>query len=363
MSSNVIYETMLKFRLLLLPFSWLYWLAVKIRNFLFDINVLRSFEFDLPTICVGNITVGGTGKTPHTDYLVNLLKNNYNTALLSRGYGRKTRGFRIVEKSSLAVEVGDEPLQLKLKHPEVACAVHEDRLNGVVELMASFPETEVVVLDDAFQHRWIKAGLNILMVDYNRPVYNDFFLPAGNLRDSISEIKRANIIVVSKCPENLTNQEQQLIAQRLKIKQNQDLYFTSVAYGKPKNVFDYYEDIVFNLNTTIFALSGIANPKPFIHQLEKNYKLVGKKSFADHHNFTVKEILSIFEVISNDVVLVTTEKDATRIRGLDLPSDIKSRIYYLPVEVYLINNDENRFNSQILNYVGKNKPNGNLYQE
>ncbi|MEY1640257.1 tetraacyldisaccharide 4'-kinase [Tenuifilum osseticum] len=354
---------MQKLRLLLLPFSLLYWFAVKIRNLLFDINVLRSFEFDLPTICVGNITVGGTGKTPHTDYLISLLKNNYKTALLSRGYGRKTKGFRIVEQSSLAVEVGDEPLQLKLKHPDVACAVHEDRLNGVVEVMGSFPETEVVVLDDAFQHRWIKAGLNILMVDYNRPVYADFFLPAGNLRDSISEIKRANIVIVSKCPDNLTTHEQKLIAKRLKIKQNQDIYFTSVSYGKPKAVFSNYEDCKFNPNETIFALSGIANPKPFIHQLEKNYKLVGKKTFADHHNFTVKEILSIFEVTSNDVKLVTTEKDAARIRGLNLPSDVKSRIYYLPLEVYFINNNENRFNSQILNYVGENKPNSNLYQE
>jgi tetraacyldisaccharide 4'-kinase len=354
---------MQKLRLLLLPFSWLYWLAVKIRNLLFNINVLHSFEFDLPTICVGNITVGGTGKTPHTDYLINLLKNNYKTALLSRGYGRKTKGFRIVVQTSLTVEVGDEPLQLKLKHPDVACAVHEDRLSGVVELVGDFPDTQVVVLDDAFQHRWIKAGLNILMVDYYRPVYSDFFLPAGNLRDSISEIKRANIIIVSKCPESLTIQEQQLIAKRLKIKQNQDIYFTSVNYGKPKAVFGNYEDCFFNPNTTIFALAGIANPKPFILQLEKNYKLVGKKTFADHHNFTVKEILSIFEVASNDVKLVTTEKDAARIRGLNLPSDIKSRIYYLPLEVYFINNDENRFNSQILNYVGENKQNSNLYQE
>lgn len=354
---------MQKLRLLLLPFSWLYWLAVKIRNFLFDINILHSFEFDFPIICVGNITVGGTGKTPHTDYLINLLKKNYRTALLSRGYGRKTKGFRIVDETSKAIEVGDEPLQLKLKHNDIACAVHEDRLNGVVELFGAFPDIEVVVLDDAFQHRWIKAGLNILMVDYSRPVYSDFFLPAGNLRDSISEIRRANIVIVSKCPDNLTTPEQNLIAKRLKIKQNQDIYFTSVSYGKPKAVFNNCEDCLFNPNTAIFALSGVANPKPFIHQLQKNYKLVGKKTFADHHNFTVKEILSIFEVTSNDVKLVTTEKDAARIRGLNLPSDVKSRIYYLPLEVYFINNDENRFNSQIINYVRENKPNSNLYQE
>jgi len=353
---------MQKLRLLLLPFSWLYWLAVKIRNFLFDINILRAFEFDLPTICVGNITVGGTGKTPHTDYLINLLKKNYRTALLSRGYGRKSKGFRVVDDTSKAVEVGDEPLQLKLKHPDIACAVHEDRLNGVVELVGAYPDIEVVVLDDAFQHRWIKAGLNILMVDFNRPVYNDFFLPAGNLRDSVAEIRRANIIIVSKCPASLSAIAQQAMAKRLKINPNQSIYFTSVRYGKPISVFGLNEDCNFNLNTNIFALAGIANPQPFINQLDENYKLIGSKTFADHHNFSVKEILSIFGATSNDVILVTTEKDAARIRGLNLPTDIKSRIYYLPLEVYFINSDENRFNSQILDYVGENKPNGSLYQ-
>ena len=353
---------MQKLRLLLLPFSWLYWLVVKIRNFLFDINILRSFEFDLPIICVGNITVGGTGKTPHTDYLINLLKKNYRTALLSRGYGRKTKGFRIVDETSKVTEVGDEPLQLKLKHNDIACAVHEDRLNGVVELFGAFPDIEVVVLDDAFQHRWIKAGLNILMVDYSRPVYKDFFLPAGNLRDSIAELKRADIVVVSKCAENLRTLEQDTIAQKLKLNPNQKIYFTSVRYGKPKPVFEDSEGCNIFPKANIFALAGIANPKPFIKQLDENYRLIGYKTFADHHNFSVNEILSIFEDTSNDVKLVTTEKDAARIRGLNLASDVKSRIYYLPVEVYFINNDENRFNSQILDYVRKNKPNGNLYQ-
>jgi len=349
-------------RLLLLPFSWPYWLVVKVRNFLFDINVLRGFEFDLPTICIGNITVGGTGKTPHTDYLINLLKPEFKTALLSRGYGRKTKGFRIVDKDSLSTEVGDEPLQLKLKHNDAACAVHEDRLSGMVELIGAFPDIEVVILDDAFQHRWVKAGLNILMVDYNRPIYSDFLLPAGNLRDSIAEVKRADIIIVSKCPVNLSLEEQHVIAQRLKIRQNQTIYFTSVKYGEPSVVFANGEGFSFNLNTSIFAISGIANPRPFFNQLEKNYKLTGTKIFADHHNFSVKEILSIFEIASNDTLLVTTEKDAARIRGLNLPSDVKRRVYYLPLEVYFLGNSEKRFNSQIVEYVRENKANGNIHQ-
>ncbi|MDI3526623.1 MAG: tetraacyldisaccharide 4-kinase [Tenuifilum sp.] len=349
------------FRLILLPFSWIYWLVVKVRHLLFDLNIFKSFQFDIPTICVGNLTVGGTGKTPHTDYLINLLKKEFRVGLLSRGYGRKTKGFRLVTITSKAKDVGDEPLQLKLKHPEVTCAVHEDRVNGVVELLRTSPDTDAIILDDAFQHRWIKAGLNILMIDYNRPVYNDFLLPAGNLRDSISEIKRANIVIVSKCPSNISPDQMNLIGSRLHLNKNQSLYFTSVRYGNPVPVFDSGEEFVFNLNSRVFALSGIANPKPFVNQLEKNYKIIGKKSFADHHNFSVNEILSIFEVTSNGAFVVTTEKDAARIRGLELPLEVKRKIYYLPLEVYFINNEENRFNTQIIEYVRENKPNRSFY--
>lgn len=356
-----------RIRLLLLPLSWFYWLAVKVRNWLFDARIAKSFEFDIPTICVGNLSVGGTGKTPHTDYLISLLKSNYQTALLSRGYGRKTKGFRIVESGSTAGEVGDEPLQLKLKHTEVTCAVHEDRVIGVVELLAVQPELEVVVLDDAFQHRWIKSGLNILMIDYNRPVFTDFFLPAGNLRDSISELKRANIVVVSKCPENFTAKEQQRFIRKIKLNNTQQIYFTTYKYGAPKAIHHGANELVPDLTQPVVALAGIANPKAFFEQVDSQFKTILKKAYADHHNFTVKEILSIFEATSkkvgNGFAVITTEKDAARIRTIPLAAEVMQKFYYLPIEVHFLNNDGNRFNRQILNYVGENKPNGNLYQE
>lgn len=356
-----------RIRLLLLPISWFYWFAVRVRNWLFDAGIAKSFEFDNPIICVGNLTVGGTGKTPHTDYLISLLKSEYKIALLSRGYGRKTKGFRTVDPTSTAGEVGDEPLQLKLKHPEVTCAVHEDRVTGVVELLGSYPELEAVVLDDAFQHRWIKAGLNILLVDFNRPIFNDFFLPAGNLRDSLSEVKRADIIIVSKCPEGLSAAEQQKLIRRIGVDESQRIYFTTYRYGTPIAVQHGTNELVPDPKLPVVALAGIANPKIFFEQVENLFSIIQKKAFADHHNFTVKEILSIFEATSkrvgNGFAVITTEKDAARIRTLPLAAEVMQKFYYLPLEVHFLNNEGNRFNRQILSYVGENKPNGNLYQE
>lgn len=356
-----------RIRLLLLPLSWLYWLAVRIRNWLFDAGIAKSFEFDIPTICVGNLTVGGTGKTPHTDYLISLLKSEYKIALLSRGYGRKTKGFRIVEPTSTAGEVGDEPLQLKIKHPQVTCAVHEDRVNGVVELLAIQPELEALVLDDAFQHRWIRAGLNILMVDYNRPINKDFLLPAGNLRDSISEVKRANIVVVSKCPENISTDDQQRFISKINLNDTQQIYFTTYRYGVPKAIHNGSLELAPNPTKPVVALAGIANPGKFFNQVENQFNVLQKKAFADHHNFTVKEILSIFEATSKRMgkgfAVITTEKDAARIRTLPLSAEVMQKFYYLPLEVHFLNNEGNRFNRQILSYVRENKPNGNLHQE
>ncbi len=356
---------MKQLRLILLPFSWLYWLAVKFRNLLFDSGIAHGFQFDIPLVCVGNITIGGTGKTPHTDYLLNLLKPSNRIALLSRGYGRKTKGFRIVEVNSTSEEVGDEPLQLKLRHPDVTCAVHEDRVNGVIELLSANPQLEAIVLDDAFQHRWIIPGLNILMMDYHRPVYSDFMLPAGNLRDNISEIRRAQIIIVSKCPEHLPKQKQENICKRLKIYPNQTLYFTTVRYGHPKNISESSTELILSKSNKVFALSGIANPKPFVGYLTSKISLIGQKVYRDHHNFSIKEILSIFETLSkthgNDFVIVTTEKDAARIRTLALPQLVRNKIFYLPLEIVFLNNESERFNSQILSYVRENKSNSNLH--
>ncbi|HPD94497.1 MAG: tetraacyldisaccharide 4'-kinase [Bacteroidales bacterium] len=355
-------------RLLLLPLSWIFWLIVKIRHFLFNIKLLKEFSFDIPTICVGNITVGGTGKTPHADYIIDLLSKRFNIGFLSRGYGRKSKGFKMVLPESTSTQVGDEPLQLKLKHPNVDFAVDENRVNGIIALLYQNSNIDAIVLDDAFQHRWIKAGVNIVLTDYGRLATRDYFLPAGNLRDSVSELKRAQIIIVTKCPNPLNIEIQAQIARELRANPNQSIYFTTFEYGNLIPVFgDRANEIPISKTQNIFGLAGIAQPKPFFKHIAENALLVGNKTYPDHHDFSVKEILSIFEIISkrvaNDGLLVVTEKDAARIRNLKLSAEIKEKIYYLPITVRFINNDADSFNSQLINYVGENKTNSSLHQD
>ncbi len=342
-------------RYILLPLALLYWIPVKIRNFLFDINLLKGYSPDIPTICVGNITVGGTGKTPHSEYLIELLHNNYKVGLLSRGYKRKTRGFKQVETTSTANDVGDEPLQIKLKYPNTIVAVDEDRVNGTNELAYNFPEMNLLILDDAFQHRYIKPGLSLLLTNYNNLITRDFFLPVGRLRDSISEKRRADIIIVSKCPENLSTQEMDKISDELRLNAKQNIYFTTVEYGEVKPIFaDESNEIRPNTSQKVFAIAGIANPEPFYSYLVKNFQIEDKRSYTDHHHFSEKEIQLIFEKCSDETLVVTTEKDAARIRCLNLSADLKQRLFYLSIKIKFLNNNAEKFNKQIIDYVGQN---------
>lgn len=354
----IFFHSMKALRFLLLPFALLYWIPVKIRNFFFDINLLKGYSPDTPTICIGNVTVGGTGKTPHTEYLIDLLQNQFKIGLLSRGYRRTTKGFKLVEMTSTAKEVGDEPLQIKLKYPNITVAVDEDRVNGSNELIYNFPETNVLLLDDAFQHRYIKPGLSILLTDYNNLITRDFFIPAGRLRDSVSEKRRANIIVVTKCPTDLSVQEMDKISDELELENHQYIYFSSVCYGTLKPIFtDYIENSELINTTNIYALAGIANPKPFFDYLVKNFQIIGKKNYPDHHRFSEKEIQLIFDKFSTEgrqkTVVVTTEKDAARIRSLDLTPELKERLYYLSIKINFLNNGAEKFNKQIIEYARK----------
>lgn len=351
---------------LLLPFSLLYWIAIRTRNYLFDRNILKGFGPDLPTICVGNLTVGGTGKTPVSEYLVELLMPHFPTGFLSRGYKRKSKGFRIVECSSLPAEVGDEPLQLKQKYPDVTAAVSEDRVMGIVNLLAYKPNLRVIVLDDAFQHRWVKPGYNILLTDYNNLYTRDLPLPAGRLRDTVSESKRADIIIVTKCPPSLPEETRKELAAELRLHPRQTVYFATIQYGEPVPVFDGpLPPATEIIKQKIVAIAGIANPKPFFNHLTREYTVIGTRSFADHHHFSSNEIYTIFEKTfgsTTDGIAVTTEKDATKIRTLNLSEAIRSRIFYIPIRVKFLNNQTEQFNKQIISYVGENKPDGNLHQ-
>lgn len=346
-------------RYILFPVSIIYWVTIKIRNFFFDINLIKSVKPEIKTICVGNITVGGTGKTPHTEYLINLLAQHTQLAVLSRGYRRKTKGYFEAKSASTATQVGDEPLQMKLKFPQITIAVDEDRTDGITQIQKNHPETKLILLDDAFQHRKITPGFSLLLTDYSNLIYNDVMIPTGHLRDSFAERRRANMVVVTKCPQNLNARQMQKISERLKLKPEQDVFFSYIKYGYAMPVFDSTgAKIKIDKTHRVFAISGIAKPTSFIEYLENSTNFVGKQVFSDHHSFTKTEIRTIFEPFcsnyANDVIIVTTEKDAARLRDIELPDAVKQRLYYLQIEVGFIDNQADKFNNKIIQYVRAN---------
>jgi len=345
-------------------------MAVMVRNLLYDLKVFKSVEFEIPVISVGNITVGGTGKTPHIEYLVNLLKNHYRVATLSRGYKRKTIGFRIVETGSSVRECGDEPLQLKNRFQEITVAVCENRVTGVKELLRSTNPPDLVLLDDAFQHRRITPDINILLVDYSRHVKNDHLLPAGSLREGIGQLRRANMVIVTKCPGQLTPISRKIFKKDLHIRPYQELYFTRLVYGPLCPVFrnDFQLPDVASLKESgVLLVTGIASPAKISDFLAPLSGEMSAVAFPDHHYFKISDIQLIATKFAglkmSRKIIVTTEKDAIRFRDLpDLPRDIKDNLYYLPVTIRFAENEESNFDQRIINYVRKNKGNRELYQ-
>jgi len=351
---------------LLLPFTSLYWLVVTIRNKLFDLNILPSEEFNLPVICVGNITVGGTGKTPHTEYLVRILRNEYRVAVLSRGYKRKTSGFLIASEHSTPEEIGDEPCQIKNKFPDIIVAVDEKRRRGIRNLLNLENGPDVILMDDAFQHRYVKPGLSIVLEDFNRPVRKDFLLPYGRLREPVSSLKRAAIILVTKVPSSFRPIDRRLRAREAGLSEFQHLYYTQLNPGKPlpvfKGDFKEYE----NSKPDILLVSGIANPrslKPFARKFSTKIREI---IFRDHHIYSPEEMKKIYDILKNsqESILLTTEKDAVKFRSFrKILKNVESRLFYLPVDINFLNDDEPNFKKQILNYVSSNKRNSILHKQ
>ncbi|MDI6049099.1 tetraacyldisaccharide 4'-kinase [Flavobacterium sp. XS2P24] len=337
-------------RKLLFPFAILYGLITSIRNFLFDKGILKSYSFDLPIIAVGNLSVGGTGKTPQIEYLIRLLSDKYKVATLSRGYKRQSKGFILAEASSNAKIIGDEPFQFFQKFPSIQVAVDADRKNGIEQLLSQQEKPEVILLDDAFQHRKVKAGFYILLTSYGDLYSDDFMLPTGNLRESRSGAKRANVIIVTKCPFNLSLEQQYDIKNRLKVSEDQELYFTFIAYED----FIYSENRKINVNEIQSAakllVAGIAKPEPFFAYLQDTNDVC--LSFPDHHNFTDKDILEIKNLAQNNII-ITTEKDYVRLKG-SLPSE---QLFYLPIQSSFVSGSEN-FDKTIIDYVGTSTRNG-----
>jgi tetraacyldisaccharide 4'-kinase len=347
---------LMSLRILLLPFSVIYGLAVFVRNTFYDLGIFNEKKFDFPLISIGNLTAGGTGKTPHIEYLVRLLATDKNVATLSRGYGRKTRGFQYVSANSKPETVGDEPLQLKNKFNKITVAVCESRKSGIDKIMQGNPLTDVVLLDDAFQHRAVKAGLSVLLLEYYKILKPDFLLPAGNLREPFSSRKRADVIVVSKCPQVIFDEERKRIFEKVKPGEKQNVFFSSLLYAPEiKSVFAS-EKLKLNAELNVLLVTGIADASGLNAYIENQVKLIKHIEFSDHHNFSnadIKGMLEIFSTIANEnKIILTTEKDAMRLRGHEALK--KLPLYYLPVEVAFQENDKEAFNKMIIQYVGTN---------
>lgn len=353
----------------LVPFSYLYGFITWMRNVLYDVKFFKSYEFKLPVISVGNITVGGTGKTPHTEYLIRLLEDKYKVAFLSRGYKRKTRDFRYATESSSVDEIGDEPWQIRHKFPKIIVAVDRNRANGITTIQESYAETDLVLLDDAFQHRSVKPGINILLVDYNRPIFNDTLLPSGRLRESVSGKHRADIIIVTKVPSNMTAIDRRLFSMRLDPFPYQSVYFTTIKYNKPLPVFaNSAGDVDFtDKSLSILLVTGIAHAKSIVDHLKKQYSNVEHIEYPDHHFFTENDIRQIAQKYNNlsegQKAIITTEKDAVRLRSLQNSEIDTNAWFYLPIEVEFMHDEAEHFNKQILHYLNKNSRKSLLYKE
>lgn len=354
----------MSFRLLLFPFAILYGVIVWLRNKLFDWNVLSSTQFNFPVVSVGNLSAGGTGKTPHVEYLISILKDKFKVAVLSRGYKRETTNFIIATDNSTINDIGDEPKQIKLKYPEALVAVDNKRVNGINNILDIDKSIEAIILDDAYQHRWVRAGVSILLIDYNKPIFNDYMLPAGNLRECRTETKRADIIIITKCPESINQAIRNNFQKRLKLKPNQLLFFTKIAYGSLKPVFNNNLNINPDkyLEYSVLLITGIANPKPLINYISGKFKSITHIQFSDHHNYTdddLKKIISKYkEIKNNNAIIITTEKDSVRFHKFKNNDDICGhQIYYIPIEIKFQDSDEITFINKIVDYVRTNKRN------
>jgi tetraacyldisaccharide 4'-kinase len=359
--------------LLLYPFSLLYGLVTFLRNLLYDHNIIKSQEFPIPIISIGNITVGGTGKTPHVEYLVKLLKEQFQVAVLSRGYKRKTRHFILAGLDSDVNDIGDEPLQIKRKFPKVHVAVDRRRVRGVRKLMEKIPGLDVILLDDAYQHRRIKPGLSILLVDFNRPITKDRILPVGRLREKASEKRRANIILITKCPDRLSPVDRQMLAREMMLYPLQHLYFTKMVYGEPVPLFrdakpELSPSQIISPSTDILMVTGIANPRHFKRHLLSISVRIREKIYPDHHHFRQRDVNNLLRAYRNmegeNRFIITTEKDAMRLgKFLNIDVEIKNRMFYVPIDTEFLNEDRENFNHQILKYVSGNTRDSILYQD
>lgn len=333
------------------PLGWLYGLVAAIRNRLYDCGARKSVVFPIPVISIGNITVGGTGKTPHAEYTATLLKDRFKTAVLSRGYGRHTKGFFMSDAHSDSGLIGDEPLQIKRRFPDLEVAVCNDRAKGIRRLM-EMCSPQVVILDDAFQHRRITPSLNILLVNWHRNILDDAMLPAGHLRETAKGRRRADIIIVTKCPDGLTKEAMNEMAQKLRVKPEQQVFFTTPDYNQPYLIDDSGHPLQLP-KVPVLAVTGIVLPTLMKAELEQQGHEVTLMAYPDHYRFTKQDIADIttkLESMGPDAIIVTTAKDAARLSDLELDEQLRRRIYVLPVGVRFIR-DAGKFEKAVIQHV------------
>ena len=351
-------------RFVLTPFAYLYGFAVWFRNQLFDLKILPSRKYNVPVICIGNITAGGTGKTPFTEYVIALLQKQVRLASLSRGYKRQTTGFLWVERNSTALEAGDEACQIKQKFPDILVAVDDNRRRGIERLLSlpSGDQPDVILLDDAMQHRYVTPSLTIMLTDFNNIYYEDTMLPAGNLRESAKGVHRADIIVVTKCPDLFKPDERRLIEKNMMLPARQRLYFTKIKYYPLQPLFPslaLHPSCSLNEieNEELLLLAGIANPQPFIEKIKSHNARIKVRLFPDHHRFMpadIKEVNDEFQKMTSSYRkrIITTEKDAMRLKTLTfVPDEWKPVMYYLPMSVVFLFDQGDDFDENMIEHI------------
>jgi tetraacyldisaccharide 4'-kinase len=341
------------FRILLLPFAIVYWLIIWLRNFLYNKNILKSSSFGLPVICVGNLSIGGTGKSPMVELLVECLKDRFKMATLSRGYKRKTSGYALANEATTALDIGDEPMLFHLKFPHVPVAVGEERLVAIPQLLHDKPDTEAIILDDAFQHRAINAGMNILLTDHSNLFTRDFYLPTGDLRDLKSSYKRADIIVVTKCKIDLSAEEAEKLRNEIRPLPHQQVFFSSIQYGQPYHITSF-SPFELNLKTEVLLVTGIANPLLLKKLLEEKSHAYYLMAFSDHYIFRIDDLKDIkrrFDKIDvPNKIILTTEKDAMRLMKFRAELE-ELPIYVIAIRHHFLFDGEKKFVGAVVKFI------------
>jgi len=364
-------QNRLRNNILLYPISILYSFGVDFRHFLYDIGVFKRYSYRLPIICVGNLNVGGTGKTPMVEYLINFLKENFNISIISRGYKRESKGFREVFLYNKVEEVGDEPLQIKNKFPDIQVIVCEKRRYAIERVINNKKDKpQIIIMDDGFQHLEVKPNINIIMIDYRNPIYKDFPLPFGTLREKIKYLIDSHIIVVNNAPKDLKPLERRFFISRLNLYNYHKCYFSHIKYKKPIPLFPEYTNVLkYNftkMKYNILLVTGIANPTNLINYIKEFSEEIIPLIYPDHHYFSHKDFETIYEKFNSFIepnkIIITTEKDAIRIKNSKFVGLIKNLpLFYIPIELEIGFDEEEDFKNQILDYVRKNLSYNRLY--